>query len=158
MTCRSTLSKGVPIGCQISICVQLCKLLSKRTSTNATSCLWSKHDIANSVQVLHRHFRSLKPKLVRCLWVGLTPRRAFNKLNPKSTTDVTAKLNSLFHTGKHKARKAVFPAMSYTCSMHVWTSLVLAGLLCCKKAAAACKHKRSPQTSSHSQTGWIQLV
>ena len=35
------------------------------------------------------------------------------------------------------------------------TSLVLAGLLCCKKAAAACKNnfriKRSPQTSSHSK-------
>ena len=32
--------------------------------------------------------------------VGLTPRRAFNKLKPKNTTAVTAKLNSLFHTGK----------------------------------------------------------
>ena len=37
--------------------------------------------------------------------VGLTPRRAFNKLKPKNTTAVTAKLNSLFHTGNTKQGK-----------------------------------------------------
>jgi hypothetical protein len=47
--------------------------------------------------------------------VGLTPRRAFNKLKPKNTTAVTAKLNSLFHTGNTKQGKV--NCLSCTCSM-----------------------------------------
>ena len=59
-------------------------------------------------------------------WVGLTPRRAFNKLKPKNTTAVTAKLNSLFHTGKRRKQSK----LSVVHMQHAIVELLLFQLLC----------------------------
>ena len=54
----------------------------------------------------------------------------------------------LFHTGKHEKRASCLSSYVLHMQHACLTSLVLAGLLCCKKAAAACKNNFRIKTVS----------